>query len=237
MPRLYVQICLILVCLGSIAVNRLDAQTVHDAGMWNVFVAQGNFEKIGWQSDKLRWWFDGQLRFLEDADGFNQSLVRPGLGWAISERSTLWAGYVWVRTSPFGGPDFDEHRPWQQWTWSKPGEVVNFGARTRFEQRLLDTGSDTGLRFRQLFRLQHNLPDHPHLALVGWNEVFYHLNDTDWGAESGFDQNRAFVGLSYKTDPDSRWRTEIGYLSQVIEIPSGPDRSNHLLSLSVFRSP
>lgn len=215
----------------------LHAQSVDDAGQWNALLMQGNFEKIGWESSKLRWWWDNHYRLLEDADGFNQSIVRPGLGWAVTDRSTLWAGYGWIRTSPLTGNNFDEHRIWQQWTWSKGSEAWKVGLRSRFEQRFLETGDDTGLRWRQFFRVQHNLPAHPHLTLVCWDEIFYHLNDTDWGAEAGFNQNRIFAGIGIKTDPDCRWRTEIGYLNQVIEIPSGPDRNNHILSLNIFRSP
>ena len=95
----------------------LDAQTVDDVGQWNAVFTQG---KLGQNPhSRLKWWFDGHLRFLEDADGFNQSIIRPGIGWGINKNSALWAGYGWIRTSPFSGDDFDEHRIWQQWTWSK----------------------------------------------------------------------------------------------------------------------
>ena len=183
-----------------------NAQAIDDGGLWHALLAQGDFDAWGSDHPRLRWWFDGHLRLLDDAGGFNQSIVRPGLGWTLNERSTLWAGYAWIRTSALSRVEFDEHRIWQQWTWSKDCRNWRLGVRSRFEQRLVETGDDLGLRFRQFFRATHNLPALPKMTLVCWDEIFYHLNDTDWGAESGFNQNRVFVGVGYKRSPDCRWR-------------------------------
>jgi hypothetical protein len=101
----------------------------------------------------------------------------------------------------------------------------------------LETGDDVGLRYRQFFRAQHTLPAHPQWMLVGWDELFFHCNDTDWGAESAFDQNRAFVGIGYTPSSRSNWRVEIGYLNQFIELPTANDRINHILAINFFRSP
>ncbi|MCH2596577.1 MAG: DUF2490 domain-containing protein [Pirellulales bacterium] len=217
--------------------DRACAQAVDDAGLWNAMLTQGNFEAFGLEDTKLKWWFDGHLRYLDDAGGFNQSIVRPGIGWTLNERSTVWAGYGWIRTSALSGLEFDEHRIWQQWTWSKNLEDWKLGLRSRFEQRFVETGDDLGLRFRQFFRATHKLPSVPKMTLGGWIEIFYNLNHTDWGAQGGINQNRVFAGLGYKPSPECHWRVEIGYLNQVIEIPSGRDRSHHILSLNFFRSP
>lgn len=205
------------------------SQTVHDVGQWTAFFTQGDF---GSDTSPIRYWFDGQVRLLEDTDGFNQSLVRPGLGWALSENLTAWAGYGWIHTEPVTGDPFEEHRIWQQLTWSHKHEDWTLALRPRLEQRFLETGDDLGWRFRQLVRVQHDLPNLPRLTLVAWDEIFFHLGDTDWGARSGFDQNRAFVGFGWKHHPEARLRTEIGYLNQTIHLPTGDDRINHILSVS-----
>lgn len=218
------------------------AQAIDDSGAWFAFFGQGDLcdvegcdEALHPAGGRLKWWFDGHLRLFDDTDGFGQSIVRPGIGWALTENTALWAGYGWIETSPIAGDTFTEHRIWQQATWSDDYGDVTLALRSRLEQRFLETGDDTGLRFRQLVRAQHNLPSSPRLTLVAWDEAFFHLNDTDWGAESGFDQNRAFVGFGFKHRPDSPWRTEIGYLNQYIDNPGGSDRQNHILSVNVYR--
>jgi hypothetical protein len=224
----------IFLLLGTV---QASAQAIDDAGQWNAWLMQGNMEELGWESDKLKWWFDGHVRLLDDTDGFNQSIVRPGIGWQLNERSTVWAGYGWISSKALSGLEFDEHRIWQQWTWSKGFKKWKLAHRSRFEQRFVETGDDVGLRYRQFFRATHNLPSYERLTLVWWDELFYHLNDTDWGARSGFNQNRAFAGVGYKPSPNCSWRVEVGYLNQVIEVPAGSDRNNHILSVNFFRSP
>ena len=215
---------------------RCQAQTFDDAGLWLAMFAQGDATDLG-SNERLKWWFDGHARFFDDNDGFGQSIVRPGLGWELDENSALGAGYGWIRTSPIVGDDFDEHRIWQQWTWSQSIDLIKVALRSRFEQRFVETGSDTGLRFRQLFRVQKTLKNCPPLTLVAWDELFVALNDTDWGARSGFDQNRVFIGFGFKPSCRSGWRTEIGYLNQTINVTGPTDRSNHILSLNFYHAP
>jgi len=85
------------------------AQTINDGGQWNALLTQG---KLGQDPDsRLKWWFDGHVRLLDDADGFNQSIVRPGIGIGLTENSAAWVGYGWINTSPLdGGENFNEHR-------------------------------------------------------------------------------------------------------------------------------
>ena len=107
--------------------------------------------------------------------------------------------------------------------------------RSRLEQRFVSVGAQAGWRFRQMIRFQKPVAKNPRLLWVAWDEIFYHLRDTDWGARTGYNQNRIFVGLGRTASSNSRLRTEIGYLYQQIEIPEdGADLSNHILSINVF---
>lgn len=69
------------------------------------------------------------------------------------------------------------------------------------------------------------------LRAVLWNETFVQLNDTDWGARSGIDQTRTFVGIGLPVG--SRVTIEPGYLNQIVYRP-GPNRMNHIAALNVF---
>lgn len=70
----------------------------------------------------------------------------------------------------------------------------------------------------------------PSLSAIVWDEVFLNFNDTDWGAQSGFDQNRGFLGLGYVVT--RRLRIEMGYLNQYID-GATVDRLNHVFSTTV----
>jgi len=215
------------------AADKVAGQTLDDTGQWFAAFGNGEFESLDSDSP-LRWWFDAHYRLRDDSNGFNQSIIRPGLGYAFAEQQTLWAGYAWIRTSPVVGGDFDEHRFWQQWTAAPAVGDWSFLHRSRFEQRWVETGDDIGLRWRQLARAQRTLTDCPQWSFVLWDEAFFNLNDTDWGARTGLDQNRAFIGLGYKTCPDARVRTEVGYLNQLVNRQGGLDEMNHILSINFF---
>ncbi len=212
----------------------LQAQTVHDTGQWLALFARGDIGSAE-SGPPLKWWFDGHARFFDDTGGFGQSIVRPGIGYALSDSVVLWAGYGWIRTSPVANQDFDEHRVWQQITWSENLDPVSLGFRTRLEQRFLDTGSDTGWRLRQLVSMRRPLGCSP-FTLVAWDELFIHLNDTDWGANAGFNQNRLFLGFGLKRDPASPYRVEVGYLNQFVNRRSRDDLNNHILSINFYRT-
>lgn len=227
--------CVVGWCLSNPAAA--SAETIDDLGGWAALFAQGALHTEDCTETPWKWWFDGQLRLFDDADGFGQSLVRPGMGYDLSESATAWIGYGWIRTSPGGIADFDEHRTWQQLTWSQAFASTNVDLRSRLEQRFVETGSDTGWRFRQLAALRRPFQSDPRFTVVAWDEVFFHLNDTDWGARDGFDQNRAFFGFGWRPDPQSTWRVETGYLHQFINRPFQDDLSNHILSINLFWTP
>jgi len=230
---------LLLTCCAlaqSMLSGAVQAQTVDDTGVWGALFARGDLAEDA-TDGRLKWWFDGHARFFDDTDGFGQSIVRPGIGYQLGETATLWAGYGWIRTSPAAASDFDEHRIWQQLTWSEPCGPATLGFRSRLEQRFLETGSDTGWRFRQLVSYRRPFACNDRFTLVAWDECFFHLNDTNWGADAGFDQNRIFFGIGRLCDCTGGRRIEVGYLNQYIGRPGRDDLSNHLLSINLYWSP
>ncbi len=108
-------------------------------------------------------------------------------------------------------------------------------SRTHLEQRFLDTGSDTGWRFRQFVKLSRYLPNRTRMSLEIYDEMFLDLNGTDWGQRSGFSQNRLFIGLGVRLDERRRSRIEVGYLNQFLN-RSRQDRINQILSVNLFAS-
>ena len=47
---------------------------------------------LGGKDSVYRWWLDAHARYSDDANGFEQSILRPGLGYALPKNHTLWAG-------------------------------------------------------------------------------------------------------------------------------------------------
>ena len=222
--------------LAATATSATAASLRHDEGLWLMLLGQGRIPVRESATSRLRWWFDGQARFLDDSDGFHQSLVRPGIGYAFTDSATAWLGYAWIRTTPLGGDSFHEHRIWQQATWSLRHEDWILASRTRLEQRFVDNSNDTGWRLRQFIKVTHPLPLHPRLGFAAYDEAFLDLNDTDWSADTGFAQNRLFAGLSWHFDPSGRLVAEAGYLNQLLRGGSRGHPMNPILSLHLLLS-
>jgi hypothetical protein len=234
-PRRALGCAVLLSALLTIAApNLAEANANSFGGGWFMLLARGSFESVNPRLSKLRWRFDGHARFWEDTGGYGQSIVGPAIGWATSDSLTTYLGYGWIRTSPATGADVDEHRIWQQLMWNHRFEHVGFISRTRLEQRFVVNGNQVGWRIRQFFKLTYRMPFLERLALVGYDELFLALNDTDWGAKTGFDQNRLFVGPQWTFDSNGRLKAEIGYLNRYVDNPIGTDRIEHLVSVNVF---
>ena len=228
---LYFAIAVVPCALMPFASPAAWAEVQEDFRIWGNVTARGNFGPLDPDLKRWRWWMEVQPRSRESGKEMDQLLIRPGIGYALTDHSTLWMGYAHVTNYPVVGDEIHEHRFWQQYTWSGPTFLGAFSSRTRFEQRWQDNGNDTGGRFRQFFKFNWPFSFHPAASFVAWDEMFVHLNTTDWGARQGFDQNRGFAGLGYRWQPQIL--TEIGYLNQYINT-ANTDRMNHILSVNLF---
>jgi hypothetical protein len=210
------------------------AELLHDGGGWVMGVAEGDLAGVSPRLSRLAWWLDIQGRFYEDSGGYGQSLVRPAVGWAFAAKVVGHFGYAWVRTSGRSGRSIDEHRLWQQLLLKEFLSVPGLQSRTRLEQRLFENLDDASWRLRQFFKWTWPVPGIDRLALAGYEEVFFHLNDVDGGPQAGFDQNRAFVGPQWTFDDRGRIKAELGYLNQLIHRRRGRDVMEHLVSANLF---
>ncbi|MDA0822051.1 MAG: DUF2490 domain-containing protein [Proteobacteria bacterium] len=222
----------ILLCAMLLTSQKAAADVSEDWHTWGAIVSNG---PLGGDDSRYRFWLEGQGRFDDDTSRLNQGLLRGALGYSVLPRTELWAGYAFVTTNRVGSSDdIVEHRYWQQLTWRAAAPWVGFSlsSRTRVEQRTVERAQDTGWRFREFVKLTRPLVIDNSLYLAAWGEVFLNVNSTDWGADDGFDQSRAFIGLGARIAP--HLRTEIGYMNQYISRDRRPDASNHVLSLTVF---
>ena len=226
----------LLALLLVLAVNtHTYAGTVEDPdpGVWGYVIAEGSFRSLDTRWERFRWYLEATGRYRQSGQELNQSIIRPALGYALSDTLSVWQGYAWNVDYPKGADAIDENRIWQQLVWKAPTWLGNFMSRNRLEQRFVETGDDVGWRFRELLKLAYPLPRD--WSVVVWDEIFVGINSPDWfspaGIDKGLDQNRAFVGMGYNFGP--QLRVEAGYMNQFLN--RQPDNKlNHIALFSVF---
>jgi hypothetical protein len=189
---------------------------------------------LGDENSRWLWWLDLHARFSDHAEGFEQSIFRPGFGYQLDGNQSLWMGYGWIATQGTDERFSQEHRIWQQHIWSGSHHEWDWLCRSRLEQRFFDTEGDLGLRYRQFLKANY-WPDRSGAwYLTAYNEIFVHLNDTRWGANAGLDRNRLFVGIGFRPGPAGVRGVEIGYLNQWANRNNRPNRMTHIASFNLF---
>jgi len=203
------------------------AETIEDGRVWLNLNMIGHLPVKNW-----RWYAELQPRFRDEGSHFDQVLIRPAVIYDFNKQTSAWLGYANVITDPAGRKSFEEHRVWQQILHNfTPIGGINIQSRTRLEQRFIENSHKTGHKIRQMLRVTAPSGISPRLLLVAYDEYFLNLNDTDYGAERGFDQNRAFVGVNWALD--NHMKLEVGYLNQYIS-GQRADLMNHVLSGTLF---
>jgi hypothetical protein len=67
------------------------AETVQDRRTWINLTVRGPLGSSRW-----RWYFDIQERNRSDSGEADQFVARPAIGYALSDKSSLWAGYAYT---------------------------------------------------------------------------------------------------------------------------------------------
>lgn len=203
-----------------------------DGGSWLQVAAEGSLKVVDPGLEKARIWVEGQSRFNNDWDHWFQGMARVALGYSLSDRATVWAGYTWLPTQNIGRPYISQQDVWPGFRYALPTDWGTLTFRTLVETNFL-LGDQVRVRPRQMIRFMHPMGFEPRLSLIAWDEVFVRLNDTPWGGRSGFDQNRAFAGLGWTFNPN--FRTEVGYMNRYLDDANhNNDTMNHLIMGSLF---
>jgi hypothetical protein len=171
-----------------------------------------------------------QNRLFDDMSDYGQLLLRPSIGFRVFEKATFSVGYGYINTDIEGRPVTHEHRYWQQLAFPITGSnsFIQISNRTRLEERTVESADDLGWRLRQ--QLRATMPLSGSVKAVAWSEGFFNFNDTDWGAVSGFDRWRNFVGLNIPLA--EKMSLEPGYLNQYVN-RTAEDKMDHTLSVTL----
>ncbi|MGH9879240.1 MAG: DUF2490 domain-containing protein, partial [Nitrososphaerales archaeon] len=133
---LHVLIATVTCSLMPIASSIAQAEVIEDFMIWENVTARGNFGFLNPDNPDLkrwRWWGEIQMRYRDSGQELNQMLVRPGIGYALTDRSTVFVGYAHVTNYPPVGGLVQENRIWQQYQWSGPTPLGAFTTRSRLE--------------------------------------------------------------------------------------------------------
>lgn len=186
------------------------------------------------QYDQLLYTVEPQIRLIDRAGTYEQSLFNGGVGAKITPQWQVWFGQTYTNYSDTNNIAEDvenvvlnEYRIWEQIMWHRPFSD-QFASRFRVEQRRAFQSSEWAVRFRE--RAYWTLPLNETLSFALNDEIFLNVKSVPWVATSVFDQNRLFVGLYYK------FTTNIGlnisYLNQII--PRTPKEVNNGLVLNLI---
>lgn len=173
-----------------------------------------------------------QPRVRGDFQRLSTGIVRPWIGWRLAPATFVHAGYGWIRSD--AARVTTEHRAWQQLQASmSPASGWTVTGRARLEQRFLEAIPETSWRARAMLRVERALSGGPKYA-VAYNESFVNLNSPDRGPRSGFDQNRAFLGIG-RDGP--RAKVEGGYQHVWLRRPGARDAHVHCLVVNSWLWP
>jgi hypothetical protein len=205
-----------------------QAQTTHDEGAWI------NATVIGSVDGPVVFFAEVQPRINDGVSRLTQLLLRPAIGYAVSDDLTIYQGYARVIDAVENGPNLKEDRLFQQVTWNvgKIGKL-EVQSRTRLEERWRSDGDGMSLRVRQMMRFEYPLaPGRRRVAALGWSEAFVGLKSAQWGGVEGFDQLRSFAGVEIPLPGTST--LEAGYLNQTRDAPGRSVNMVHVASLTLF---
>lgn len=204
-------------------------------GNWESVYINGKFGKDS------PWLYYGDLsgRFTQTNPDHNGGqgytiggvVTHDAIGYRIDKHNAIHIGYAYQYSqTPYSKKYTNENRAWQQYTFNDKFVSWSYSLRSRLEERTVDIGDGTSIRFRQQAKANYFIDDH--WSLIASEEFFVNLNDVDWGPVAGFDQNRGFVGFGYKFD--DVYRTEIGYMNQYINRDLRYDLIDHQLSINLY---
>jgi len=194
-------------------------------------------------------YMEANPRIGDDVTNIDQLLLRPAIGYQLTDNLSIWQGYGWVgnfnqKHTPPQSPFFQENRVFQQAIYTRKLARVNFMSRTRMEERWIEHAAGTALRFRQMFKVSYPLPMAPEWSLVGYDEIFINLNSVDTiddvrrggkAPGAGIDQNRFFLGVN-KTF-NQYFNVDIGYQNQMLNSRTKDGNANlinHILLLQFY---
>jgi len=207
---------LLLYCLGLSSGHSQSTERV-----WSVVTLNKIIGKWTYQ-------IEPQLRVHDRTYLYDRFLTNGGVGYQFSTQSSFWLGATAENIGrQASSPGNHQYRLWQQLINNSRPDVFNFSLRSRFEQRKLLSSPTLNYRLRERLTITTNLTQS--LALVGYDELFFNINQPDWVAPTTFSQNRISIGLNQQAT--KQLIMGAGYIFQAL-FPS-PTRYGNVFTLNI----
>lgn len=190
-------------------------------GIWSAVILQGNFNSLFSNGDKFQWRVSQQNIIRDDSPAefrVNESFGFGQIGYQLNSHLSIGMGYLYDAAYPLNRLPYRESRPYQDVVWNQLIADFNLIGRIRFEERIHHTTEEVGYRAKPFIQISHAVPFIKDLSVYVNEEVFFYLNQTNFGKQ-GFSENRLGAGLSYQFTPQIG--SDVGYLMQYVDSKSG----------------
>lgn len=198
---------LIISCILILFVASAQARAAQSGlASWSGVFINGKFGDGPWG-----YFLESQTRLQQNVNTQrgNKFMLRAAVRYALDRRFRAYVGYAWT---PNFSPFRNENRVFEQFSYSETFGDWLIGLRARLEQRRIEYTNDrVAHRLRGQVRFNYYVDSEHRFAAVFSDEWFMNLNDVPNGPQSGFDQNRIFVGPCVTASKDAR--IEFGYLN------------------------
>lgn len=179
----------------------------------------GNWDDIQilYQHKKFIYYLLTQGRFNFDNRQSSVALVRPAIGYWVSDKTSLWLGYDYFQSLHYSF--VHENTFWQQMQYqAMHSNVFHMVLQTRLDERFFYLPLPTALRLRERVYISlKNLFQTKRFYPVFYDEMFFNLNHPTWVSAEIFSQNRAFLGIAI---PCNKTVTIlVGYMNRVLIFP------------------
>ncbi|MDO7836570.1 DUF2490 domain-containing protein [Sphingobium sp. HBC34] len=203
------------------------AQASEDEQIWTTASAT---VKLG---DHWRLSQEVVARFSDDRNGLYEVESNTLLGYKLSKKVTVWAGYTHDPQYSAGNFTVMEHRGRQQVTFDNIAKIgpVSVSARMRMEERWREGVDGTAWRLRPYVKLTMPFQEGSKTALILSHESFFDLNKTNFQRVQGEERMRNLIAIT--TPVAKNVTVEIGYLHQHGFRPAADDSNDNVASLSL----
>ena len=194
-------------------------------------------------SEKWRFSADVQLRSADQLDYLNTLLIRPGIGYKITDNQSITLGYTYFGTWEKDENDkiiYElENRIFEQYQIQSKIGRIELSNRIRYEQRFLQEEKDHFFAQRFRYNIQGQIPLIANAQFTKGlyasfqNELFLHVQGKEKLNNHVFNQNRTYFGIGYRLS--EKLDLEADYMFRYI-IEEDKNVRNNVLQVAVKTS-